>query len=415
MNKQFPIPLLPSFDLWKPANPDRAVAVLMSGGVDSTVTARLLLDEGREIVGVTMRIPQTRNTGPQRPCCSEDAARVCRQLGIPHYTADTTAAFCELVIEPFRKAYAGGETPSPCINCNTTLKFGAVRRAIQRELGINNIATGHYARIAQEAAGDWRLGSATDGSRDQSYFLYGIRREDLPHTLFPLAQLSKNAVRERARELGLSSAERPDSMELCFAGEEDYRSVLGIAGATSAKCGGDAAPAASAGATKPSKEERRRARTIAINEATAGPILNEEGEVLGRHNGIWNFTPGQRKGIGIAAKEPLYVLRLDAARNAVIVGPRNRAFTDHITAGQVNILYPAELQTGALLFGRIRNTGTPAPCRIERVCEATATMQVHFDTPLFAPATGQHLVLYNAEGQISAGGVILPVSTLHLS
>ncbi len=392
--------LIPSFDSWRPEHPANAVAVLMSGGVDSSVTARLLIEQGRDVVGVTMRIPKAQGGDQPRPCCGWEAAQICRQLGVPHYFVDTDAAFYECVIEPFRRAYACGQTPSPCIDCNTVLKFGRVREVIRRELGVANIATGHYAAITQDAQGHWRLGRAGDDARDQSYFLYGILRDDLPHTLFPLAQITKDEVRRRARELGLSSADRPDSMELCFAGEGDYRNALGLAPAE--KNGASAADRTG----KLSKEERRRLRTIPINEETAGPILDESGRQLGRHNGIWNFTPGQRKGIGVAAKEPLYVLWLDVPRNAVIVGSRAQAFREIVVAERINILFPPELAAGAILYGRIRNTGIPAPCRIEQLDVAGATMRVRFAQELFAPAAGQHLVLYNEHGQIAVGGVI---------
>lgn len=433
--------LIASFDEWRPRNPANAVAALMSGGVDSSVTARLLLEQGREVVGVTMRIPKALGGDQPRPCCGWEAAQICRQLGIAHYFVDTDAAFHALVIEPFRRAYAEGRTPSPCIDCNTALKFGAVRAAIADALGVRNIATGHYATIAQDGSGNWRLGRADDGARDQSYFLYGILREDLPHTLFPLAGVTKDEVRRRARELGLSSAERPDSMELCFAGEGDYRRALGIVPGTGADddsgagmacgnantgcaCGAPAAPAGAANnaaiepgtlrreggnliaAGKLSKDERRQLKTIPINEATAGPILDTAGRRLGTHNGIWNFTPGQRKGIGVAAKEPLYVLRLGVPRNAVIVGPRAEAFRTTVAACAVNVLFPPEAREGAELFGRIRNTGTPAPCRIERLEGQGGRIRVRFAEGIFAPAAGQHLVLYNERGQIAAGGVI---------
>ncbi|MFH1707162.1 MAG: tRNA 2-thiouridine(34) synthase MnmA [Planctomycetota bacterium] len=360
--------LPPTFNPWRPADPDRAVAVLMSGGVDSSVTALLLKQEGWDAVGVTMRIPMADGCRSPRPCCGWEAATVCSRIGLPHYFIDTAESFEARVVIPFRDAYARGATPNPCMDCNTSLKFDLVWDALEREWGPCRVATGHYARIVG-AGPTARLARAADPQRDQSYFLYGIPPGRLPRVLFPLGDRRKDAVRRLAHAAGLPTAERPDSMDLCFAGEGDYRSALGP-GSIPAE----------------------------------GPILDESGRELGRHNGIGNFTPGQRQGLGIAAREPLYVLRIDAARNAVIVGLREAALVSVVCAGEVRVLVTPPPAADTPMLGRIRSQGDYAPCRVE-AC-GPGGLRVRFDRPVFAPAPGQHLVVYDTDGTVAAGGVI---------
>ena len=236
----------PSFQPWAPEKASsmaapyalnsvwesRQIAVLMSGGVDSSVAAHLLKQDGWEVLGITMKIPVSCNTNT-RGCCGADAAFVCNELDIPHYFIDVTEVFKRLIIERFRQSYAKGETPNPCVDCNTLLKFSLVWDFLQEKFGISYLATGHYARIVK-TADQVRLGRAKTKAKDQSYFIYGITKEKLERFVLPLGELTKDEVRSIAAQLKLSVADKPESMELCFAGEDDYRAALTIAEANRA-------------------------------------------------------------------------------------------------------------------------------------------------------------------------------------
>lgn len=354
----------PTLEAWRPGG-ERDIAVLMSGGVDSSVTALLLKQAGWNVLGVTMKIPVAEGCG-KRSCCGMEAAYVCKDLGVPHYFLEVRSAFEKLVIEPFRRSYACGETPSPCVDCNTVFKFGIVWDVIEKEFGIERVATGHYARVLHTDTGA-RLARAIDKPKDQSYFLYGIPRERLGRFALPLGELTKSQVREKARLARLPVARRPESMELCFAGEGNYRSAL-------------------------------------TGEPSKGPILNAAGEVIGEHEGIVNYTVGQRKGIGIAASRPLYVIRVDAESNSITVGTWDEALRRDVRANTVNVLIPEELRPGACLYGKIRSQGAPSPCMVSQA--DTETFAVEFDKPQFAPAPGQRLVVYNEDEHVVAGGTI---------
>ncbi|HUT26247.1 MAG TPA: tRNA 2-thiouridine(34) synthase MnmA [Sumerlaeia bacterium] len=358
----------PSFEPWRAEEPDRAVAVLMSGGVDSSVAALLLKQAGWDAVGITMKIPMVETYSRPRLCCGVEAALVCRALDLPHYVVDVAEVFRASVIEPFRRAYAEGCTPSPCVDCNTFVKFQAVWDILERELGVRRVATGHYARVIQEGARTV-LARGRDVERDQSYFIYGVPRERLERLLLPLGDWEKERVRATAREQHLEVAERADSMEICFAGEGDYRNALGEA-------------------ARPSP----------------GPIVDVDGNVLGRHRGIGHYTVGQRRGLGIAAPQPLYVLRVDAGRNTLVVGTRRQAYGSLVRARRLNALLPDALDVGVRLFGKIRSIGEPAPCTV--VDARADELAVRFEPPVFAPAPGQHLVLYDLNGRVVGGGAI---------
>lgn len=340
----------------------------MSGGVDSSVTAMLLKESGWNVLGITMKIPAADNCNHKRPCCGAEAAIICNELGIPHYFVDVEEAFRRCVIEPFQHAYMEGRTPNPCIDCNTFLKFGLVWGFLEKAFGVTHLATGHYARVvtvAQEA----RLARALDQTKDQSYFLYGIPRSRIARFVLPLGDLKKREVRSLARKAKLSVADRDESMELCFAGEDDYRQAL----------------------ARPGKR-------------TKGPILDTAGNVLAQHNGIFNYTLGQRKRLGVAAGEPRYVVRIHPEEHAVIVGTREEASSRQVCAGNINILIPEQLCSGGTVFGKIRSRGEPEPCEVSKV--EAGTILVQFETPQFAPCPGQRLVLYNKMGQVVAGGTI---------
>lgn len=353
--------------VYEPGSGTRPIAVLMSGGVDSSVTAMLLRDEGWDVVGVTMKLPVL-GGDPLRPCCGADAPCVCRQLGAPHFFLDVEASFLECVVAPFREAYASGATPSPCVDCNTYFKFGTVWDRIRKELQIKHLATGHYVRVVHEGERQ-ALRRAADLSRDQSYFLYGLPRERLAYLECPLGERTKHEVRRLAGASGLPVAEKADSMELCFAGEGDYRDVLG---------GLPARP---------------------------GPICDMAGNVLGQHQGIHLYTVGQRRGLPASTTGPLYVLKIVPETNTLVVGGRPMGMAHRVGARQINVLVPERFAPGERLAGKIRSVGEPAACEVVRA-EANE-FEVRFDEPVFAPAPGQHLVLYGEAGTVVAGGTIV--------
>ena len=358
----------PSFVPWEPVKDrSRQIAVLMSGGVDSSVTAYLLKERGWDVLGVTMKIPVSCGTNV-RGCCGADAAFVCNELNIPHYFVDVTKDFNELIIERFRQSYAKGETPNPCVDCNTLLKFSLLWDFLEERFGIRYLATGHYARVSQ-AAGRGYLGRAKDKAKDQSYFLYGIESERLARFLLPLGELTKEQVRSIAGQLNLTVAEKPESMELCFAGEGDYRAAL-----------------------------------IGAEAHRDGDITDMQGNRIATHKGIANYTLGQRKGIGFAGGKPLYVGRIDARANTIALGTREEISFNTVRANRINTLISEALTVENRVFGKIRSYGDPSSCRITDVGDDEIT--VEFDEPQFAPCPGQRLVLYNQHDNVIAGGMI---------
>ncbi len=360
----------PSLAAWRPSRPvSRQIAVLMSGGVDSSITAHLLKEQGWDVMGVTMQIPSA--CGSTRGCCGADAAFVCEQLGIAHYFVDVRLAFEQLIIEPFRKSYKNGQTPNPCADCNSLLKFSLVWDLVQAEFGIDRIATGHYAQVF-EKDGSFYLGRAKDRTKDQSYFLYGIAADKLSKFNFPLGGLTKQQVREIASQLKLPVADKDESMELCFAGQGDYRVALSDTEAD-----------------------------------TEGNLTDMRGNIIGKHKGVSNYTIGQRRGLGYAGGEPLYVGKIDSSTNTVALGIRDEVSFSKVKAGQVNILIADQLVAGALLFGKVRSYNDPLECRVVDIGKSDIT--VEFSKPLFAPTPGQKLVLYNNDDYIVAGGTIVEV------
>jgi tRNA-uridine 2-sulfurtransferase len=355
----------PSFEPWAGKDPDNSAAVLMSGGVDSSVTAMLLKRAGWRVLGITMKIPVSERCIQPRLCCGADAAVVCHGLGLPHYFLDTREVFRQHVIEPFQEAYRSGRTPNPCADCNTFLKFTRAWDFIRENFGIRFLATGHYAEVLPSG-----LYRAQDRARDQSYFLYGLPRERLIDLVLPLGRMAKTQVRDLARAMGPAVARKPDSMELCFAGEGNYRNAL-------ADRGGN----------------------------VPGPILDTKGNTIGKHAGIAFHTVGQRRGLRVAAGKALYVLRILPAENAVVLGTRAESYRRDVRAEHINVLVPERLVPEAELFGKIRSYGDPHPCRI--LAAAAGRMSVRFDTPQFAPAPGQRLVLYDATDRVVAGGTIV--------
>ena len=356
--------LPPTFEPWDPLG-EKQVTVLMSSGVDSSVTAYLLKNQGWNVLGITMKIPVA--CSAPRGCCGTDAAFVCEQLGIAHYFIDVIEPFRKHIIEPFQQAYASGITPNPCIDCNTILKFSVVWDFIRKQFGIEYLATGHYA-VVNNLDEQFRLSCADDALKDQSYFLYGISAQRLRNFMLPLGGLTKIQVRNIAKEANLCVAEKPESMELCFAGEGDYRQALADAN-------------------------------------SLGNLLDMQGNKIGTHKGIANYTIGQRRGLGFAGGKPLYVSKIDPYENTVSLGTREQLCLKIVCAKDINVLIPDEFAVGKRLSGKIRSYADRRLCKIIEV--DNNNLRVEFDEPIFAPCPGQKLVLYNSFLQVVAGGTIV--------
>jgi len=364
---------------WQPEKQaDKQIAVLMSGGVDSSTAAYLLKQQGWDVLGITMKVPVSVSAN-SRLCCGADAAFVCEELNVPHYFIDVIEAFEEIIIKPFRQSYAGGQTPNPCVDCNTLLKFSLVWDFLEEKFGIHYLATGHYARV-YKTDGRVYLGRAKDNAKDQSYFLYGIASERLARLVLPLGELTKEEVRAIAADANLPVAEKSESMELCFAGEGNYRAVL-------------TDPAFNLSGVAQAKTDK------------PGDITDMQGNKISEHKGIANFTLGQRRGIGFAAGKPLYVGKIDAEKNTIALGTRDEVSFRIVTANRLNVLIPEEFVAGGRFFGKIRSYVDSHPCKLTEV--NGDAMTVEFDQPQFAPCPGQRLVLYNSKDYLVAGGTII--------
>ena len=346
------------------------VVVAMSGGVDSSATAALLASEGYDVIGATLQL-YDHGQAVTKPgsCCAgqdiHDARRVAAALRIPHYVLDYEDRFRTSVIDDFAESYLRGETPIPCVRCNETVKFGDLLRTA-RELGADALATGHYVRRRMGPNGAELL-RAADESRDQSYFLFATTRRQLEFLRFPLGDLAKERVRELARRFHLSVAAKPDSQDICFVPEGDY-----------------------AGVVEKLRPEARR----------PGDIVDLEGRVLGRHQGIVHFTIGQRRRLGVSAPRPLYVVRLEPAAARVVVGPRRALLGNHVNLRGVNWLGPGEPPARRLRVSvKLRSAMAAVPAIV--ACAGTSA-EVMLDEPFAAAAAGQACVFY--DGEILLGG-----------
>ncbi|MGI0486925.1 tRNA 2-thiouridine(34) synthase MnmA [Pantanalinema rosaneae CENA516] len=348
------------------------VVVGLSGGVDSSTAAAILHDQGYDVVGVTLWLMKGKGQ-----CCSEgmvDAAKLCEQLGIPHHIVDSRDLFQENIVDYLVAGYSTGITPLPCSQCNKAVKFTPMLTYAREQLGIDRIATGHYARIRyDEATGRYHLLRAIDRNKDQSYFLYDLSQDVLARVLFPLGEQPKTETRRVAAEFGLHTAEKPESQDLCLV------------------------------------EANGSMQAFLDKYITPqqGEIVDQSGKVLGQHEGVHHYTIGQRKGLGIAHSEPLYVIGLDAVRNRVIVGDRTATFAPECTVQRVNWVSIAAPTVPIQAEVQIRYRSMAVPAKILPLAENR--VRIVFDEPQPSITPGQAAVWYDGE-TLLGGGVIEPMS-----
>ena len=355
----------------------RRILVAMSGGVDSSVAAALLREQGHEVIGVTMNVwPELPDESVVRAdaCCSlgsvEDARQVADLLGIPYYVLNLKQVFAERVIDDFYDEYARGRTPNPCVRCNQYIKFDALWPKA-RALDCDAIATGHYARVVEGGDGRFRLLRGIDHAKDQSYVLYTLDGAHLARTLMPMGGFQKDEVRAMARKFGLGVAEKPESQEICFVHQGAYHEYVG------------------------------RARPDAMRP---GPIVDDEGAVVGAHRGIAAYTVGQRKGLGLTSPKPLFVSRIDPSRNLLVVGPEERLLATEVIADHLHQTSGDRFLPGQPVSAKVRSRAGGARATIEAV--SGDTVHVRFEQPQRAVTPGQALVLYDGDVVLGGGTIV---------
>lgn len=361
---------------FNPDNPRRKALIAMSGGVDSSVAAYLAIESGLDCIGVTMKLFNNEDAGVSREksCCSledtEYARGVAYRLGMPYYVFNFTADFKEQVMRRFVEAYERGATPNPCIDCNRYLKFDRLYRRA-KELGCEYVVTGHYARIEEEN-GRFLLKKAVDPTKDQSYVLYSMTQDELRHTLFPLGGMTKTHTRELARKLGFYNADKPDSQDICFVPNGQYTDAV---------------------------------QRILDYKPQPGPFLDLEGKVIGQHKGIIYYTLGQHKKLGLNQPDyPLYVVKIDPAKNAVIVGPSEALFSREAKVRDANWI-SGEVPEGPVRCQvKVRYRQEAQPATVTPTGQDTFTVQ--FDEPQRAITPGQAAVLYDGEVVLGGGTIV---------
>ena len=368
--------------------PHETIAVAMSGGVDSSAVAAMLRAQGHTLVGLTLQLWNQRRLAGREGmpetvrgrCCSiddvYDARRVAEQLDIPFYLVNQQQRFEETVIRPFVREYLNGRTPIPCTLCNNHLKFDELLTTA-RAIGATRIATGHYARNRFDSeTGRWVLSRPADRLKDQTYFLFGLTQDQLAHTLFPLGDMHKPAVRELAADAGLALAQKPDSQEICFIPGGDYSQFI---------------------------QAYLAEQNVPMPE-TEGELVTTTGDVVGTHDGTQHFTVGQRKGLKLQSSNPLYVLHIDAAQRQVTVGSEEELLRSELIAADVNWIATPGLVDGMRVHAKIRHRHEPAPAVLSQ--GPANTVRLIFDQPQRAITPGQAVVFYQEDDVVGGGWIV---------